>query len=129
MLSKLFILVFLLACHQVAITHQSEAYSISFDDSTLNILVGELKDLALHLRPDLKPNDPNVEVKFGCQDADDDARLNWTSTDPKCTILEVTSGYDYEFSPRNASTVDLTIKGLKPGKIQLVGNANDSNVK
>ena len=126
MFSPILPLIVFLMSTSIRLSYQSKQYSVSFKNNILNILVEEEKTVNLYLDPSLKINDSNVEIKFECQNADDTKRLDWNSTDNHCTIVDLLSGYDYEFNDKNSSSISLLIKGLKPGKTQLVGNTRDN---
>lgn len=79
------------------------------------------------------PKLPNssLEVHLLCLDYPS-GEFNFSSTDPKCSILEVTSGYAYNFDASQPEVNNVTIKSIKAGKQFLVAsikNPDDPDFK
>lgn len=99
-----------------------QLHRLWFNDNSAELILNTSEIFSLNLKPELLPDETDLEIKFNCED-DDDNNFDWNSKESNCTVIKLKDD-KYTFTiTKNETKLNLTVITLVPGKQQLVAHA------
>ena len=99
-----------------------QLHRLWFNDNSAELILNTSEIFSLNLKPELLPHETDLEIKFNCED-DDDNNFDWNSKESNCTVIKLKDD-KYTFTiTKNETKLNLTVITLVPGKQQLVAHA------